>query len=96
MSTPERTLASVHSLYVHNARQIPECMHACASQLEQGKLGEVRSAVCVLEDAQGRLGVYLWGDMTPHDMIALMARAQHEACKSLDEGRIPVELVPAV
>lgn len=32
---------------------------------------------------------------TPHDMIALMARAQHEACRTLDEGCIPAEFVPA-
>jgi uncharacterized protein YbaA (DUF1428 family) len=93
---PERApLAAVHTLFEHNARQVPECMQALASQIASGEVPDVKRAVCVLEDSQGRMSIFFWGDLRATEMVGVLQRAQWKACRTLDEGDIPHEIVPA-
>lgn len=85
----------VHTLYEHNARQIPECMSDLAQKIKSGGLGQIGQAVCVIQDDKGRLGLFLWGDMNSREAHSLLERASFKLCLALDEGELPHELVPA-
>lgn len=93
---PEPTLAVVHTIYEHNARQIPECMRDLAAKIASGELPDIRKAVCVLEDSEGRMALFFWGDIGSTEMIGLLQRAAWKASRTLDAGDIPCKVEPAI
>lgn len=74
-------LAEVKTLYVSNARQIPEMMRKLAGEVERPPVPGVHvdQALCVIRDScTGRFNVYGWGDVTIDSSLSLLAQAQQQ------------------
>ena len=84
-------LAEVKTLYVSNARQIPEMMRKLASEIETPPVEGAKpdQVLCIVRDSKtGMQNAYAWGDTNIETSIMMMAIQQKRLANIADAGNL--------
>lgn len=84
-------LAEVKTIYVSNARQIPEMMRKLAGEIEQPPVEGAcpDQVLCIVRDSKtGMQNAYAWGDTDIQTSIMMMSIQQKRLANIADAGNL--------
>lgn len=84
-------LAEVKTIYVSNARQIPEMMRKLAGEIEQPPVAGAApdQVLCIVRDSKtGMQNAYAWGDTNIETSIMMMSIQQKRLANIADAGNL--------
>lgn len=84
-------LAEVKTIYVSNARQIPEMMRKLAGEIEQPPVEGAApdQVLCIVRDSKtGMQNAYAWGDTNIETSIMMLSIQQKRLSNIADAGNL--------